>query len=61
MQDYFLMVGRGDSASQKTYFSSVSGVVSKWASDANLAAKKYGDLYIKLGFLCGLFVLILII
>ena len=61
VQDYILMVGRGDSASQKTYFSSVSGVVSKWASDANLAAKKYGDLYIKLGFLCGLFVLILII
>ena len=61
VQDYFLMLGRGDSSSQKAYFSSVSGAVSKWDSDASIAAKKYGDLYIKLGFLCGLFVLILIL
>lgn len=61
VQDYFLMLGRGDSSSQKAYFSSVSTVISKWNADANLAAKKYGDLYIKLGFLCGLFILILII
>lgn len=60
VQDYFLMLGRGDSSSQKAYFSSVSGTISKWTSDANTAAKKYGDLYIKLGFLCGLFILILI-
>jgi stage III sporulation protein AB len=60
IHDYFLMIGRGDSASQKAYFSSVSSAISKWDSEASLAAKKYGDLYIKLGFLCGLFILILI-
>lgn len=59
--NYFFMLGKGDSSSQKGYFNSVKSVLGKWQSDAVETGKKYEDLYIKLGFLCGLFILILII
>lgn len=61
LQDYFLMLGKGDSSSQKSYFTSYKEKLSSWVESANLDAKRYGDLYIKLGFLSGLFVLLLII
>ena len=61
IKDYFMMLGRGDSSSQKAYFSSVKDTLSKWRSESIAVSKKYGDLYVKLGFLCGLFILILII
>ena len=59
--DYFNMLGKGDSVSQKAYFSSVKECLKKQANEAMIESKRYGDLYIKLGFLCGLFILILII
>ncbi len=59
--DYFTMLGKGDSASQKSYFSSVKERLSSWCQTAESEAKRYGDLYVKLGFLCGLFILILIV
>ena len=59
--DYFYMLGKGDSVSQKAYFSSVKESLKKQANEAMIESKRYGDLYIKLGFLCGLFILILII
>lgn len=61
VEDYFLMLGKGDSASQKTYFSSVKEGISTLYAEAESAAKRYGDLYIKIGFLCGLLILILIV
>ena len=61
VEDYFLMLGRGDSLSQKGYFSSVKQSLSALQIDAETACKRYGDLYIKLGFLCGLLFLLLII
>lgn len=61
VEDYFQMLGKGDSASQKAYFSSMRERLSKLRTEAVAAYKKYGDLYVKLGFLCGLFILILII
>ena len=60
VKDYFMMLGRGDSASQKSYFSSMNNTLAKWHSESVVISKKYGDLYVKLGFLCGLFLLILI-
>ena len=60
-EDYFLMLGKGDSASQKGYFSSVKDTLNKMQFEAETSCKKYGDLYIKIGFLCGLLILILII
>ena len=61
VSDYFLMLGRGDSTSQKGYFSSVKEPLIKLQTKSAESCKKYGDLYIKIGFLCGLLVLILII
>ena len=61
IEDYFLMLGKGDSSSQKGYFSSIKDSLSKRASVATEECKRYGDLYLKIGFLCGLLVLILII
>ncbi len=61
IQEYFFMLGRGDSSSQKSYFSSRREKLSLWGKNADSDAKRYGDLYLKLGFLCGLFILLLII
>lgn len=59
--DYFRMLGKGDSASQKTHFSAQQASLQKWRVDAENLAKKYEDLYVKLGFLIGLFLLIILI
>ncbi len=61
VEDYFLMLGKGDSSSQNAYFSSVKSALADMKSQAEEKAKKYGDLYVKIGFLCGLFILILIV
>ena len=61
VEDYFLMLGKGDSASQKAYFLGMKERIQKTYAEADGAYKRYGDLYIKLGFLCGLFIILLII
>ena len=60
-EDYFFMLGKGDSASQKGYFSSIKEQLVSLRNEAESEAKRYGDLYIKIGFLCGLLILILIV
>ena len=61
LADYFLMLGKGDSGSQRNYFSSMKDQIAKWQIESAEQCKRYGDLYVKIGFLCGLLVLILII
>ena len=61
IDDYFQMLGKGDSSSQKVYFSSIKEQILTQRKAAEEACKRYGDLYIKLGFLCGLFIVILIV
>lgn len=61
VEDYFLMLGRGDSISQRGYFSSIKDELFSECTKAEKACKKYADLYVKLGFLCGLLLLILMI
>ena len=61
VEDYFSMLGRGDSSSQKGYFSSLKDMLSKMQIETQNNANRYVDLYVKIGFLCGLLVLILII
>ncbi len=61
VENYFLMLGKGDSSSQKGYFTSLKGRLSVLQEETEKEEKKYGDLYVKLGFLCGLLILILII
>lgn len=60
-QEYFLTLGRGDSASQKGYFSSMKPRLDVLREESANECKRYADLYVKLGFLCGLFILILIL
>lgn len=59
--NYFSMLGKGDSVSQKTYFSSMKESLSRLEKGATETCKRYVDLYIKIGFLCGLLILILIL
>lgn len=61
VNDYFLMVGKGDSSSQKAYFGSVKNALSEKKDAVQTESKRYGDLYIKLGFLLGLAILVVII
>ena len=61
LADYFAMFGRSDSASQKAYFSSANLEIEKKKTLAQSELKKYGDLYLKLGILCGILIVILII
>ncbi len=61
VENYFSVLGKGDSSSQKSYFSAQKQAISEWEKHAKDTAKKYGDLYVKLGFLCGLLILILIL
>ena len=61
VEEYFQMLGKGDAASQKAYFSSVKQNLQTRGQQAEESSKKYGDLYIKLGFLCGIFLVILLL
>lgn len=61
IENYFSMLGKGDSASQKSYFSAMNGELNALQSEAVATYKKYADLYVKMGFLFGLFILILIL
>lgn len=61
LENYFLMLGKGDSLSQRNYFSSMKAALTTYDTEAQTTCKQYGDLYVKFGFLCGLLLLILII
>ena len=61
IKDYFQMLGKGDSRSQKEYFSAVSATLTEIKKQTAAEAEKYGGLYVKLGVLLGLTVLIVII
>ena len=61
LNDYFSMFGRSDSVSQKAYFSSANVEIEKRKTNAQSEVKKYGDLYLKMGVLCGILIVILII
>lgn len=61
VEDYFFMLGRGDSVSQRGYFSSMKEELFSWCIESEKLCKKYADLYIKIGFLCGLLILLLMI
>ena len=61
VEDYFLVLGKGDSVAQKGYFTSFKDRLSDLQNNTETLSKRYGDLYIKIGFLCGLLLLLLII
>ena len=59
--NYFSMLGKGDSHSQKSYFSSIKDFLNKAENQAIENCKKYETLYLKLGFLFGVLIIILIL
>ena len=59
--DYFATLGKGDVASQKSFFTSRQSVLSERKAACEREAKSRGDLYLKLGILAGLAFVILII
>jgi stage III sporulation protein AB len=59
--EYFSSLGKGDSVTQKQYFTAIKSSLNEYMDRAKDDCKRYGKLYIQLGFLCGLTILILII
>ena len=61
LEDYFSMLGKGDSFSQKEYFSGARKTLSEWKAQSEKDCASRENLYLKLGFLLGLAILILIV
>ena len=59
--DYFRMLGVSDSSSQKEYFLAARSSLTEYKSRGEADSEKFGSLYVKLGFLCGLTILIVIV
>lgn len=60
-REYFLAIGRGDTQSQKGYFSNAANSLESFKNQAVSDCNKYMDLYTKLGFLLGLALLIFLV
>ena len=59
--DYFKMLGTSDSLSQKEYFSTARKTLLELKTKSETENEKLGGLYVKLGFLFGLTILIVIV
>ena len=58
---YFSSLGKGDSRAQTQYFLSIKTSLNEYMDRAKADYSRYGKLYLKLGFLSGLAILVLII
>ncbi len=61
LSDYFMMVGKSDAVSQRTYLSAVRGEIGDRRRASEEVYQKYFSLYIKLGVLAGLILVILVL
>lgn len=59
--EYLSFIGRGDTLSQKGYFTRAENKLQSLKNQSIEECKKYVDLYIKMGFLLGLAILIIVI
>lgn len=59
--NYFSMLGKGDSLSQKSYFGAQTPTLEQKRTEGEAQAKARSGLYIKLGLLAGLAIVILIV
>ena len=59
--DYLSKIGKMDKVSQLNYLTYSSKILLKLKDDALLDEKKYKDLYIKMGFLIGLIIMIILL
>jgi len=60
-EDYFLMLGKGDSVSQKNFFTAQKPMLEQKKAESTEQAKSRSGLYFKLGLLAGLAIVILIL
>ena len=58
---YFFSLGKEDSNAQAKYFTAIKSALVEYMGRAKEDYNRYGNLYVKLGFLCGLTILILIV
>ena len=61
LTDYFSSLGKGDSDSQKSYFTNVKNTLDVYKKGAENEYKKYAELYVKLGVLVGVAIIIIIV
>lgn len=59
--EYFQALGKGNSDSQKSYFSNANSVLEEFRNKSSAEYKKNADLYVKLGVLIGLAIIIIIV
>lgn len=60
VRDYFLMVGRSDSGSQREYLNSARAETEKLRAESEKEYKRRFNLYVRLGFLFGLILAVLL-
>lgn len=58
---YFAMLGKGDAYAQSGYFAAQKDALAAYKAESEADAKKYGELYMKMGFLAGLAAVVAII
>lgn len=61
LREYFYFLGRSDYLTQKEYFSACTKKLNELREKSEQDAVRYTDLYIKLGFLLGLIIVILLV
>ncbi len=61
LREYFSFLGKSDYKAQKEYFDAVTAKLAERRQKSEKDAARYTDLYIKLGFLLGLAVVILLV
>ncbi len=61
LNEYFSFLGKSDYLGQKEYFTATTKRIEELKQKSEVDAKKYTDLYVKLGFLLGLIIVILLV
>lgn len=61
VRNYFNTIGEGDAVSQTKFVDGTEGRLKKYLEDACANEKKYKTLYIKLGFMVGLIIMIILL
>lgn len=59
--NYYKTIGEGDAVSQTKFVDGADGRLKKYLEEACLNEKKYRTLYLKLGFMVGLIIMIIIL
>ncbi len=61
LSEYFSFLGKSDYLRQKEYFNATTKRIEELKEKSEVDAKKHTDLYVKLGFLLGLIIVILLV